>query len=168
MTFVLYAHGHRSPDQYPRDHIVKFHDPAHAKVWLQEMEHNLPEGFTVRSQQMDAICAAADTDWQLPDERLQWILRFKYGTWDEVHVKDEPEVAAAKKASSPQSPRSKREAKAQRPDGYVTITELCNASGVAACDARATLRASGREKPSFGWAFAPNEIKAIKKLCGIK
>jgi hypothetical protein len=94
--FVLYAHGHRPPDQYPRDHIVKFPEASQAKVWLQKMEHNLPEGFTIKAQHIDAIRAAADIDWTLPDEYAQWILRFKYGTWDEVHVRDEPEVAEAK------------------------------------------------------------------------
>jgi hypothetical protein len=165
MTFVLYARGHRAPDIYPRDHIVKFDDASHAKVWLERMEHNLPEGFTVKSQQMDQIRAAPSTDWQLPDERLQWILRFKYGTWDEVHVKDEPEVADAK--ASKDRPGAKRVSRAQRPDGYVTITELCAASGVAASDARAILRANF-EKPEYGWAFAPKEVAKIKKLVGIK
>jgi hypothetical protein len=166
-TFVLYARGHRSPDQYPRDHVVVFPTAERAKVWLMKMEHNLPEGFTIRSQQMDQIRAAAETDWQLDDEHANWILRFKYGTWDEVHVKDEPEVAEAKAASPGGVSKAKRAAKAQRPDGYVTITELCAASGVAASDARQILRATF-DKPEFGWAFDPKQVPAIKKLVGIK
>lgn len=165
MSFVLYAHGHRPPDQYPRDHVVIFPEAAQAKVWLGRMEHNLPEGFTIKSKQMDAIRAAPSTDWQLDNEHAQWILRFKHGTWDEVHVKDEPEVAEAK--TSRGAPRSKREAKAQRPDGYVTITDLCASSGVAASDARQVLRAN-MEKPAYGWAFDPKEVAKIKKLVGIK
>jgi hypothetical protein len=162
MTFVLYARGHRAPDQYPRDHVVVFHEAAQAKVWVTKMERNLPEGFTIKCDQIDQVRAAPDIDWQLDSDHENWILRFKYGTWDEVHVKDEPEVEEAKRA-----PRSKRQAKAQRPDGYVTITELCASSGVAASDARAVLRAS-MPKPEYGWAFAPKEVPAIKKLCGIK
>lgn len=162
MSYVLYARGHRPPDQYPRDHVVVFPDAARARVWLERMEHNLPDGFTVKSAQMDAIRKAASTDWQLDDDHAQWILRFKYGTWDEVHVRDEPEVAEAKA-----SPRSKREAKAQRPDGYVTITDLCANSGVAASEARAILRAHF-EKPEYGWAFDPKQLPKIKKLIGIK
>lgn len=165
MTFVLYARGHRAPDQYPRDHVVVFPEAAQAKVWLDKMEHNLPEGFTVKSKQIDDIRAAADTDWQLDDEHAQWILRFKYGTWDEVHIKDEPEVAEAK--DNQQRPGAKRSTRAQRPDGYVTITDLCASSGVAASDARQILRASF-EKPAYGWAFDPKQVPAIKKLCGIK
>lgn len=162
MSFVLYARGHRAPDQYPRDHVVIFTTAEQAKVWLTKMERNLPEGFTIRSDQMEQIRAAADTDWQPDNDHEQWILRFKYGTWDEVHAKDEPEVAEAKC-----QPRSKRQAKAQRPDGYVTITELCANSGVPASDARAILRAQF-EKPTFGWAFDPKQVPAIKKLIGIK
>jgi hypothetical protein len=165
VMFVLYAHGHRPPDQYPRDHIVKFPEASQAKVWLQKMEHNLPEGFTIKAQHIDAIRAATDIDWTLPDEYAQWILRFKYGTWDEVHVRDEPEVAEAK--DNQHRPRAKGEVKAQRPDGYVTITELCASSDVAASDARQILRATF-EKPAYGWAFDPKQVPAIKKLCGIK
>jgi tRNA U34 5-methylaminomethyl-2-thiouridine-forming methyltransferase MnmC len=166
MSFVIYARGHRPPDQYPRDHIVVFPEAPQAKAWLQRMEQNLPPGFTLRSEQMDAIRAAPDTDWQLDDQHDLWIRRFKYGTWDEVHVKDEPEVADAKEAQ--RSPRPERSARAQRPDGYVTITELCATSAVPACDARAALRASGRDKPAYGWAFDPKEVPAIKKLVGIR
>lgn len=173
MSFVLYTRGHRAPDQYPRDHVVVFDDAAKAKVWLDRMEHNLPAGFTIKSAQIDAIRKAASTDWQLDNDHAQWILRFKFGTWDEVHPRDEPEVAGAKqadeqnKAGQSSRPRSKREAKAQRPDGYVTITELCAHSGVAASDARAILR-SHFDKPAYGWAFDPKQVPSIKKLCGIK
>jgi len=165
MTYVLYARGHRAPDQYPRDHVVVFPTAECAKVWLSRMEHNLPEGFTIKSKQLDEIRAAVDTDWQLDDDHAQWILRFKYGTWDEVHVRDEPEVADAKQAQRPAGVR--RAQRAQRPDGYVTITELCNASGIPASEARAILRANF-DKPEYGWAFAPKELSKIKKLVGIK
>jgi hypothetical protein len=163
--FVLYARGHRPPDQYPRDHVVVFREAAHARVWLERMEHNLPEGFTIKSQQMNEIRSAPATAWQLDGDHAQWILRFKYGTWDEVHVKDEPEVAEAK--DNQHRPRAQRMTRAQRPDGYVTITELCAASGIAASDARQVLRANF-EKPEYGWAFDPKQLPKIKKLIGIK
>ena len=166
MSYVIYARGHRPPDQFPRDHVVVFPEAPQAKVWLQRMEQNLPPGFTLRSEQMDAIRAAPDTDWQVPDEYDLWIRRFKYGTWDEVHAKDEPEVADAKEAK--RSPRPERSARAQRPDGFVTITELCASSAIPASDARAVLRAHGKEKPPYGWAFDPKEVPAIKKLVGIR
>ena len=166
MSYVIYARGHREPDVYPRDHVVVFPEAPQAKIWLQRMEQNLPPGFTLRSDQMDAIRAAAQTDWQLDEEHARWILRFKYGTWDEVHPKNEPEVDDA--ISEQRAPRRERSARAQRPDGYVTITELCASSGVAASDARAALRASGRDKPDYGWAFDPKEVPAIKKLVGIR
>lgn len=165
MSHVLYARGHRPPDKYPRCHIVVFPTAERAKIWLTKMEHNLPEGFSIQCASMDEVRAASDTDWQLDSDHEQWILRFKYGTWDEVHVRDEPEVADAKAAAG--VPRSKRVAKAQRPDGYVSITELCANSGVAASEARAILRANF-DKPEYGWAFDKKQVPAIKKLCGIK
>lgn len=166
MSYVIYAHGHRPPDQYPRDHVVVFPEAPQAKVWLQRMEQNLPPGFTLRSQQMDAIRAAPDTDWQIPDEYARWILRFKYGTWDEMPPKHEPEVEDA--ISERRAPKPERSTRAKCPDGYVTITALCSGSGVAPSDARAILRGSGRIKPDYGWAFDPKEVPAIKQLVGIK
>lgn len=166
MSFVIYARGHRPPDQYPRDHVVVFPEAPQAKAWLQRMEQNLPPGFTLRSAQMDAIRAAAETDWQLDAEHAQWILRFKYGTWDEVHVKNEPEVEDAIKEK--RALRPERNARARCPDGHVTITALCAGSNVLPSDARAILRGSGRDKPAYGWAFNPKEVPAIKKLVGIK
>lgn len=162
--FVIYAHGHREPDVHPRDHIVKFEEASHARAWLERMERNLPPGYTVRSEQMAAIRAAALTDFQLDDQHIAWINRFKNGTWDEVPPRHDEPIPGV----MPSAPRSQRPARAQRPDGHVTITELCAGSGVAPSDARAILRASGRAKPEYGWAFAPNEVAAIKKLCGIK
>jgi hypothetical protein len=126
------------------------------------MERNLPEGFSIMSPQIDEIRSSPKVDWSIPDPYDGWISRFKYGTWDEVHEvkpRHEPEVTA--------SPKSKRQAKVQRPDGYVSITELCAGSGVAASDARAILRAH-MEKPEYGWSFPLKDIPAVKKLCGIK
>lgn len=163
MTYVLYADGHRPPDKYPRSHVVVFPEAPQAKVWLDQMEYRLPEGFTVRSAQMDQIRNAAETNWQLDDDHANWIRRFKWGTWDEVHEQPKPDEPTSTAAA----PRSKREHNAQRPDGFVTITELCAGSDVLPSDARAILRAH-MEKPSFGWAFAPKQVAVIKKLCGIK
>ena len=167
MSYVIYAKGHRAPDAHPRNHVVVFPEAAQAKVWLEKMEHRLPEGFEIKSAQMDQIRAAAETGFQLDEEHAQWIQRFKYGTWDEVHERPEAAQVGGAVADSPQTSKPERRAKAQRPDGHVTISELCANSGVAPSDARAALRASGREKPPYGWAFDPKEIPAIKKLVGI-
>lgn len=50
------------------------------------------------------------------------------------------------------------------PDGYKTITELCNEWNILPFHARQALRGSGLEKPPFGWAFSTKEIPSIKKL----
>jgi hypothetical protein len=168
MSFVIYARGHRPPDVHPRDHVVVFPEAAQAKVWLEQMERGLPEGFSVKSEQIDAIRKAAETDWQLPEQYTQWIRRFKWGTWDERHDKPEAAEPGDDNATVPRASKPDRRARAQRPDGYVTITELCASSGVAPSDARAALRASGRVKPEYGWAFDPKELPAIKKIVGIK
>ena len=183
--FVIYATGHRPPDQYSRTYVPVFDRPDHARAWLMKFlagkEHHfegddiiLETDFRIRlrSEQWKQIMAAPIANEEVRADVAQLILRFKYGTWDEVHVKavapddDAPEDGGAIIAK--RAPRRERVAKAQRPDGYVTITELCAASGMPAMIARGALRASGRAKPSYGWSFAPSEIDDIKRLCGIK
>ena len=183
--FVIYATGHRPPDVYSRTYVPVFERADHARAWLMKFiagkEHRfegddiiLDLDFTIklRSEQFREIMAAPIANEEIRADVAQLILRFKYGTWDEVHVKavaiedDLPEDGGAIVAK--RAPRRERVAKAQCPDGYVTITALCAASGTPAMIARAALRASGRTKPDYGWAFAPNEVPAIKKLCGLK
>lgn len=179
--FVIYAHLHRKPDKHPRCHVVKFEEVGHAGVWLRRIIGNdlraclagprivnLSNGVKLESDHMEEIFDMVGyQDWQLPDDMAALIARFKYGTWDELHQSEHP-VDDGQDTSTKRAPRSERKAKAQRPDGYITITELCAASGMPAMIARAALRASGRPKPEYGWAFDPKEIPVIKKLCGIK
>lgn len=178
--FVIYATGHRPPDQYSRTYVPVFFTPEDARSWLMKFlagkEHwfegediILETDFRIklRSQQWREIMAAPIVEDAVKPEAAQLILRFKYGTWEEAHVRnviveDDGTTTIAKPA-----PRPERKAKAQRPDGYVTITELCAASGTPAMIARAALRASGRVKPEYGWAFDPKDVPAIKKMIGL-
>ncbi len=182
---VIYATGHRVPDQYPRCYVPVFDRADQARAWLMKFlagkEHRF-EGediileldfpIKLRSQQWKQIMAAPIANEEVRADVAQLILRFKYGTWDEVHVKavveDDETTDTGGAIVAKRAPKAERQAKAQRPDGYVSITELCAASGTPAMIARAALRASGRAKPDFGWAFDPKEVPAIKKLCGIK
>jgi len=174
MSYVLYAHGHRPPDQFSRTYVPVMQDPDYAQRWLsfflkgQEYQRegnvlHLTNGYRLKSDQLDELLPVVDDPQPISERDHNAILRFKYGSWEEVHAKPEPESDGEVTSA----PRRERSARAHKPDGYVSITELCAASGVPACDARALLRASGREKPSYGWAFAPSEIPAIRKLCGI-
>lgn len=183
--FVIYATGHRPPDLYSRCYAPVFDRADQARLWLMKFlagkEHSF-EGddiilrtdfdIRLRSSQWQKIMAAPMANEDLRPDVLQLILRFKYGTWDEVHIKQvEPDDELSDGGNAivaKRAPQAERAPKAQRPDGYVTITELCAASGTPAMHARQALRASGRVKPAYGWAFAPNEISEVKKLCGIK
>lgn len=174
MSIVIYANGHRPPDQFARTYVPIMTEVDYARSWMAHFLKGqtwtrdgnklmLESGITLRTDRLDELLPVEDEPKPLRADDHQNILRFKYGTWDEVHAKPDPEDDG--KVTS--APRRERSARAHKPDGYVTITELCAASGVPACDARALLRASGRDKPAYGWAFAPSEIPAIKKLCGI-
>jgi hypothetical protein len=173
--YVLYAHYHRKPDQYRRLHTVKFSSIDDAAAWLMKMAHPdrveriygtqfiCSTGIKISGDRLQEIAEANPLEGLVDDLHSAWIARFKYGTWDEIHERNDPVDG-----DTPAPPRPERRAKAQRPDGYVTITELCAASGVPAMIARAALRASNLTKPSYGWAFDPKEVPKIKKLCGLK
>lgn len=182
---VIYATGHRAPDQYSRCYVPVFDRADQARAWLMKFlagkEHRfegediiLETDFTIRlrSQQWAKIMAAPIPNEEVRPDIAHLILRFKYGTWDEVHVKavaeDDDTTDTGGAIVAKRAPKPERAPKAQRPDGYVTITDLCAASGTPAMIARAALRASGRPKPDYGWAFDPKEVPAIKKLCGLK
>lgn len=171
--FVVYAVGHRPPDQYKRHHVVTWPEAHMAAVWVRTMingaEAEQPSvdrlvlatpHVELRSDRLSEILAAEPSSWVLPDEYARWILRFKYGTWDEVNARPDEPVSSA-------VVRPEREHRPERPIDYVTITELCAASGMPAMQARAALRASGRIKPAYGWSFAPDEVPVIKKICGM-
>lgn len=185
--YVLYARGHRPPDEHTRTHVVIFEDPAQAKVWLMKFLGNQPHqkdgkfirlsenDIRVSSEQLEEILAAEDTSWQLPDHYNQWMLRFKYGSWDEDHSKvieevettqeDGTVVVEQKKVKPKKEPKAKRPGK---PDGFITIGEWCEKWKIKPLHARTCLRASDLEKPEYGWAFDPKDEKKIKKICGVK
>lgn len=184
--YVLYARGHRPPDEHTRQHVVIFDDPEHAKVWLTKFLGTQPHSrqgefilfddpnLKIKSEQLDEILAADDTSWQLPDQYNQWILQFKYGNWDEDHsskdktievVKDDGTTEIVKTPKVKAEPKPKREGK---PDGYLTIGELCTKWNIKPLHARTCLRASDLVKPDYGWAFAPKDVPKIAKICGVK
>jgi len=180
MSYVIYASWHRPPDTHSRMYVPVFERADQARLWLTrflaDKHHFFEDDSTLildteehcirlRSSQWREIMAAPKANEPLRSDVENLILRFKYGTWDEVHVREVEDDGDT--PSIERAPRHERAARVDKPDGYVTITELCNASGVLATHARAALRASGRTKPPYGWAFAANELTAIKKLIGI-
>lgn len=177
--FVIYAQGHRPPDLHSRTYVPVFTCPGAARSWLRRFIKDaeqvweddktllLSTDFEIRLRSdhwAEIMAAPGDPELVSPQDQ-QWILRFKYGTWDEVHSK-EPATEDDGDEKRPRAPE--RERRPACPVEYVTISQLCAASGVLPTHARAALRASGRVKPAHGWAFAPNEVDAIKKLVGIK
>lgn len=173
--FVIYANWHRPPDIHPRCHVVIFPAAYQALIWLERMLGNTPHsresdtilmesGVKLRSDQLDQILQATKEPWELPDHYAQWILRFKYGTWDEV-PSVEVEVVAGEIVEKTKKPP--REKKPQRPEGYVTVTELVAGKNIKPMNARAALRASGLTKPEYGWAWPKSELPGIRKIIGI-
>lgn len=76
---------------------------------------------------------------------------------------DEPRSVATRVKPDP-VPKSK---KLFVPDGYITISTLAETWKREPFACRAALRNSDMIKPPYGWAFAPNEIDKIAKICGV-
>lgn len=177
-SFVIYAAGHREPDAHPRTYVPVIPDASIARAWLDYFLSSLPherDGNTIRvktrdfdvrlkSEQLDRILAASPAD-KLDARYVKEIANFKHGVWDELHPKNEPEVDNAIRSKA--SPKPERERRPSAPPSFVTISDLCAGSNVLPTIARGLLRASGRVKPVYGWAFDPKEVPDIKKLVGI-
>lgn len=168
---------HFPGEDLARTHCVSFSELYGAKRWLELMIGNetcIRRGnelmlqdsrIKLRSFELDKIMrynyrSDAESGYKLPDSYIHMIARFRRGQWHEAEVittttaaKAEPKAAKAKKAG--------------RPEGFVTITELCKNTAVRPMDARALLRAAELPKPEYGWAFSPNELKKIKRIIGL-
>lgn len=168
-SLVIYARGRRPRDDYNRVHITIHDTIEQARAWLQAFtgeEHFMVVGdtidaepFKLKCNHMAEIAASPVSTATVRDDYRRWILQFKYGLWEKP--KDVPAPVSDGTITAVKAPKVER---AKRPDGYVTITDLCAAWNVPALLGRTMLRASGRVKPEFGWAFAPNEVETIKAL----
>lgn len=176
--YVIYAKGHRPPDLYPRQHVVVFEQDFHARVWLERMLGNMPyvregdelildTGIKLRSEQFDKILSASGQAWTLPDYYAQWILRFKYGSWDEVIVNEVEATTVQEGKPAVKKIKVAREKKIDRPEGYVTVTELVAGKDIKPMNARAALRGAGLVKPDYGWSWPQAELPKIRKIIGI-
>ena len=171
-NIVIYASGKRHGDEHPRTYTPIFSSAAQSRAWfrkfINDQDHYWEDNKTIvleaeftmklRCDRWQEVFTASG-DEVLPIAMNYLIMRFKYATWE-----DEPKPAEV--IVKPAKVTVDVKTKTQTPEGYVTITDLCKGTAVAPTDARAILRAV-REKPAYGWAFAPNEIPAIRKLIGL-
>jgi hypothetical protein len=190
--YVIYATARLPTDSHPRQYIPVFTDPAYAKRWLMRMLSNVDwsrngnhistnTSLHLRSEQLEDILNAPDSEDPLKPDDFRAIQQFKHGGWDiratppspepedDEPVDDKPGTDdAPKPVAVKKAPKAPKASKASVPDGYVTITDLAATWGMKASDCRAMLRASDLVKPDYGWSFGPDEIPKIKKLCGVK
>ena len=174
MRYVLYCHGRLPDDPYPRILVPIFDEAHQARTFVEEFvgadEYRrggdrlyLPDGFILRAQYLTDILNTKLEGWELPERKARWAFRFRHSpAWDGMGVVKRPVPP------TDSAPRVERERRSDRPPGFVTITDLCNASGILPMHARAALRAEGLEKPPYGWAFDPKDVPRIREICGIK
>lgn len=188
--YVIYASARLSQDTYLRQYVPVFTDVDYAKRWLMRMLHGFDwtrqgnwistgSSLKLRSDQLEDILNAPDSDEPLKPDDFTRVQQFKYGSWEARSSPSyEPEPQGAdgtedtpvdtKPVASKSASRPVKSSKASVPPGYVTITDLAATWGMKASDCRAILRGSNLEKPSYGWCFAEGDIPKIKKLCGVK
>jgi len=179
--YPVYVRGHRPPDKDSRIYVPIFTEIEEARLFIEGMiadkEFNREGkvitfdcGFKVEitCEAMDRVMNTPLTGLILPLKYRGPSVRFKYGEWEEKHAKPVEEKAkpSKPKPSSDKSSKPKK-AKASIPEGYITVTKLCEGTDVLPTHARAALRASGTNKPDHGWAFGPKDLPAIKKIIGV-
>jgi len=184
--YPVYLTGHRPPDQYSRTWVPIFFDPELARLLIESFIHNrdhkregnvfIVQGdfeMKVKCEAMDKVLDTPLTGLELDLETKGRAVRFKFGSWEEKHDKpveeveetnDEGETVVVKKKVT----KAAKPKRSKRPDGFITITELCKKWGIKPLHARQSLRVSDVEKPEFGWAFDPKDEAKLKKICGVK
>lgn len=177
MRYVLYLHGLRPIDEHKRAYIPIFEDIGIAKAFILTFMANEPiipngnvlawgETYTLKASRLADILAA--TEGTLPEIYARQILQFKYGQWESRTAKAQVEGTTTDNATGAAAPSSARVKRASVPPGYVSITDLAKRWDMPAMHARTMLRATDRVKPDYGWWFAPADIPAIAKICGVK
>lgn len=125
-------------------------------------------GIRIRCYELDKVLdyeyrCREEERWQLPVETARMIARFRKGTWftelGDDKIDEKKVVIKRAKVSVEVKTRT------VKPEGYVTITELCKGTKILPMNARALLR-TVMAKPEYGWAFDPKRIPEIRKLIG--
>lgn len=162
-------------EQHARVYVESFYSAYAAKHWLDAIVGNLggvvrgnelllEDGIKLRSYELDQIrnyhFTVEEAKWRLPDDCIRTIARFRRGTWNEPAEPVVTEVVTV----IDKKQRKKRDAV---PEGFVTVVELCRGTSVQPMIARGLLRASNYVKPSYGWAFGPKDLPAVRKLIGV-
>lgn len=152
--------------------------PKRGKIWdpARDSKLSIPTEAEMTRQHRREIGVLAremgtKTIAEIEAERLRSSLRrIRAPELDEpIALDDLPKhspIAKAKRAAK--TPKPEKPKRAVKPDGYITIGELCEKWKIKPLHARTALRASDLVKPEFGWAFAPKDVPKIAKLCGVK
>lgn len=181
--YVLYFRGHRPPDVNSRIWVPIYWDPGYAHAVIRKFIGNAEverDGnvltitdtpFTITCEQLEDVLSSTET--LVSDEDARTALRFKLGTWEEDHSKQEVEVVeddgtVTVKVEKVKPPKPEKPKKAAKPDNFITISDWAKKWGIEPSEARAMMRGSGLTKPEYGWAFDPKDEKKIKKICGVK
>lgn len=100
--------------------------------------------------------------WALPIPYPRMIQLFRGETYNK-ETSDVP-MNPDKPKTAPQVKKEKPAPKAPRPDGLITIQNICAELKIDPSRARAVLRSSKTPKPDHGWAWPKKDADAIRKL----
>lgn len=179
--YPIYLSGHRPPDKEPRVWVPILQDPELARLLIESFtatgEHSregntitVSLGFDVkiRCEAMEKVLNTPLTGLQLSLSDRRRIVQFKYSSWEEQHEEEEKPESNAEEKPGKKDTKPTRGKKPKKPEGYVTISELCKKWGIKPLHARQFLRVSELEKPEYGWSFDPKLENELKKICGVK
>ncbi len=183
MSYVFYITGQRPKDEHRRAYVPVIKDSHNRyarwflSYFLRGQEYTrqgntliLANGDRLRCDRLDELLPLIpEPDFHhLKPEDHQRILSFKHGIWEEQSTPKTIDTITGPELATVIDQTTARVTRAQRPDGYVSITELCVASGVLPSDARAILRATNEQKSTWGWCWPKDDVPRIKKLLGMK
>ena len=179
----VYISGRHPKDKDTRTWVPIFFDPEYARLLIENLvgdkEHRFEDDriiiqydfeITVRCAGLAKILETPLTGLDLDQQSKMYAVRFKYAPWEERWSKpqEEEEVETTNEDGNAVVEKKPKPQKAGKPEGFVTITELCKEWDIKPLHARQALRVSNIEKPEYGWAFDPKRKAELKKICGVK
>lgn len=127
-------------------------------------------GVKIKCPQLQEVLAHKYTkqelEWALPLPYPRMVQMFRGEPYNK-HTSDSPlNPHIPKKAVMPTrvDKPADRKPRAAKPDGMVTIQDICAELKLEPSKARAILRNAKTPKPDHGWAWPPKEADAIRKL----
>lgn len=123
-------------------------------------------GIKIKSDQLSDIMkhkyTAEEKEWELPNPYPRMVQLFRGESYKPEDKHLPKKAVMPTRVDKPE--KAERVPRKPKPDGMITIQDLCAEMKLDPGKARAALRKSNTPKPEHGWAWEKKDVDAIKKI----